>query len=494
MALVKLLDSSSFFQAGEQTVTILDLDNTKGLVKQASDSRIQEFASQIVPDEKKIFVHMLAMGAGEYYGANRNGDWFPENNLIDCHKTFETSPAHIFRNHVNKNPEIAIGQVVFSVYNQRMHRVEVIAWIDKEKGADVVERIARGDFPATSMACRTAYDVCSICGNKAHTRQEYCEHMSTQIGKMYPDGRKVMAINSAPLKFFDMSIVVRPADVTSSVLQKVASAYEEVVGSADAAEAEGILEAGVTKQAAIQKLSEFIKEVEGGHAIDYASSAEQLLNKVVDPDHKVLDILTNFKLNEVLDTMGHLGISPSVAFLAELIGRKTLGAEGHGIGSMAAAVVNHVGAANLELPVDEGVSAKESMAVIVALMPYMGSSSVHPEHVEKRAYIERTNVGFVGNGPKIEPTPYELLKSKNLADPAEKAGLLKKIQILLTIGASALAAKWYITRVIEQKIKDADNLREYGAKIHLVKSASDLKIAYKLAKADMVRAIAPKRV
>lgn len=494
MALTKLLDSSSFFKGEEPTVTVLNLDNTKGLVKQAADSRINEFVSKIVPDEKKIFVHLLAMGAGEYYGANRNADWFPENNLIDCHKTFETSPAHIFRNHINRDPAIAIGQVIFSIYNQRMKRVEVIAWIDKEKGADIVERLNKGDFPATSMACKTAYDVCSICGNRAHTRQEYCEHLSEQLGKVYPSGQKVMAINSAPLRFFDMSIVVRPADVTSSILQKVASDENEIISSADAAEAEGILESGVTKQATIQKLSEFIKMVDGGHAIDYADSAEHLLNKVQDPDHKVLDVLTNFKLNEVLDTMGHLGISPSVSFLAELIGRKTLGSEGHGIGPMAAAVVNHVGAANMELPVDQGLSSNESMAVMVALMPYMGSSSILPEHVEKRAYIERTNVGFVGNGPKIEPTPYELFKSKNLADPVEKAGLLKKIQVLLTIGASALAAKWYITRVIEQKMKDVDNLREYGAKIHLVKSASDLKTAYKLAKADMVKAITPKKV
>ena len=260
--LTKLIDSSSFFNKEDQIVTILNFDDTKGLLKQASaDSRIQEFAERIKPEEGKVYLHLLALSAGEYFGANRNADFFPEHNLIDCHKTFETGPAHIFRNHVNKNPAIAIGQVIFSIYNDRMHRVEVIAWIDKIKGADIIERLENGDFPATSMATRTPYDVCSICHNKAHTRQEYCKHLREQLGKVYPDGRKVMAMNVAPLKFFDLSIVVRPADVTSSVLQKLAydNSQEPIVGSAEAAEMEGVSYDDVIKAASIKKLSEFIK-------------------------------------------------------------------------------------------------------------------------------------------------------------------------------------------------------------------------------------------
>lgn len=488
MSLIKLIDSGSFYRDDEPTISIIDLNNTKGLIKQASDSRIQEYISGIVPDSNKIFVHILAMGAGEYYGANRNADYFPESNLIDCHKTFETSPAHIFRNHVNKNPEIAIGKVIFSIYNHRMHRVEVIAYIDKDKAPDVVERVERGDFPATSMACRTAYDVCSICGNEAHTRQEYCQHLNNELGKVYPDGRKVAALNLAPLKFFDMSIVVRPADVTSSVLQKVAS-NASVIGSADQAEAEGLLEEGVTKQATLHKLSEFIKEIEGGVVVDCADSADHLLSKVSDPDHKIIDTLVNFKLTETLNTLADLGMSPSLTFLAELIGRKTLGESGVGIGGLAASVVNHTGAGNMELPKDDHIAGGSSFAITHTLMPYMQTSSLHADHVEKRAYLQATNVGYVGNGPYIEPTAYERFREKNLNEPTEQGNLLKTLHILLSVGASALAAKWYITRVVEQKMKEAELARSYDAKIHLVKSASDLKIAYRLAKADMARAV-----
>jgi hypothetical protein len=493
MSLIKLIDSRSFFKEDEVTISVLDIGSSKGLIKQASDSRIQEYISQITPEEDKIYVHILAMGAGEVYGANRNADYFPESNLIQCHKTFETSPAHIFRNHVNKNPAIAIGKVVFSIYNQRMHRVEVIAWIDKNKAPDVVERIERGDFPSTSMACKTAYDVCSICGNEAHTRQDYCSHLNTELGKIYPDGRKVVSLNVAPLKFFDMSIVVRPADVTSSVLQKVASeqpfSVDPIIGSAEAAAEEGLLEEGISKQATLRKLSEFIKEIDGGVVIDSSDSAEHLLAKIQDPDHKIIDTLVNFKLTEVLNTMGELGISPSLHFLAELIGRKTLGESGVGIGSLAASVVKHTGAVNMELPKDEEISGEASYALTHALLPYVDTSSLHADYVEKRSYYQATNVGYVGNGPYIEPTAYEKFREKNLTENTEQGNLLKTLHILLSIGASALAAKWYITRVVEQKMREAELARNNGVKIHLVKSASDMRVAYKLAKADMAKVV-----
>lgn len=490
MSLIKLIDSNSFFRSEEATVTIIDVSSSKGLTKQASDSRISEFISKITPDPNKIFVHILAMGAGEFYGANRNADYFPEENLVKWHKTFETSPAHIFRNHVNKNPAIAIGQVIFSIYNQRMHRVEVIAWIDKGKAPDVVERVERGEFPATSMACKTPYDVCSICGNEAHTRQEYCEHLEHELGKVYPDGRKVMAINSAALRFFDMSVVVRPADVTSSVLQKVASAGP-AIGSVDTAAEEGLTDEGISKQANLLKLSEFIKQIDGD-MVDASSNAECLLCKVGDPDHRVIDILVNFDLTSTLNTLAHVGISPSLAFLSELVGRKTLGESARGIGSLAAGVINQAGPTNVELPKDSELIDGESFAILAALTPYLTQSSLLPEHVEKRAYIQGTNVGYVGNGPHIEPTAYEAFRAKNLTSGDEKGNLLKTLHILLSIGASALAAKWYITRKVEQKMKEYESTNSNGVKIHLVKSSSDMKVTYRLAKAAMVKTLSGK--
>ena len=130
----KLLDIQSFYRPEDVTATLL-FEEDGGLTKEASAAEIDSFVSTIKPRDGFFYLHINAMGAGEYYGSNRNGDYFPEDQLIKWHKTFETSPAHVFRHHVNKDPSIAIGKVIYSYYNPRMHRVELIAEVDKIKGA-----------------------------------------------------------------------------------------------------------------------------------------------------------------------------------------------------------------------------------------------------------------------------------------------------------------------------------------------------------------------
>lgn len=493
--MLKLIKSEPFFHEQEPTVRIIDSDRS-GLIKAAADNRVMEYVSQLAPEQDKVYLHILAMGAGEYYGANRNQDFFGENNLRDHYKTFETSPAHVFRNHVNKDPAIAIGQVVFAIYNDRMHRVELIAWIDKTKGADVIQRIEAGDFPATSMACKTPYDICSICGNRAHTRQEYCVHLSEELGRIYPDGRKVMALNVAKLRFFDISIVVRPADVTSSVLQKVASENGQVVGSAELAEIEGLTE----KTAAMKKLSEFVKEITGGVVVNSDPSLDSILEKVRDPEVDSIDILRNYDTKSVLDSLAHLGISPSLAWLAELIARKSLGKEGEGMGALIHGYVKEVGVEGLPLAQNDfGEPSAPSLAIMSALMPSVKQASLHPEFVSERSlqkqvpgFLPGTNVGYVGNGPRIEPTPYEKFRNEHIVPAATSpSGLSSIMRTLMVIGGAALAAKWYITQVIEQKMKANHAFDPSGpVKIGLVeKRASDYKSTHRLAESDMVKLV-----
>lgn len=490
--MLKLIETDSSYFHDEPNIRILDPLSTKELVKQAADSGISEFASKLTSDATKVYVHILAMGASETWGANRNADAFPEDNLIQHHKTFETSPAHIFRNHVNKDPSIAIGQVVYSTYNPRMKRVEIIAWIDKEKGRDVVERIEKGDFPATSMACKTPYDVCSICGNKASTRQEYCEHLTSELGRIYPDGRKVMALNVATLKFFDMSIVVRPADITSAVLQKVASA-DHVVGSAEMAEILGLSE----KQASLAKLSELIKEIEGGSIVDQSDNLQGILAKVSDPHRDVIPHLSAHELGDVLNAMAHLGISPSLSFLGDLIGHRVAGEDGVGIGHL---IETYIGAHGLEgIPLHDPVSGGEEVnpALISVLQPHVKSASLLPEYVTQRAvhygderYVPATNVGYIGNGPAIEETTAE--RWRRLASHPEASkpgGLLDMIKTLVVVGGAALAAKWYITREIERRSKEIPQAQQPRVKIVLVKSAEDYRTTYKLARYSMASSI-----
>jgi hypothetical protein len=486
----KLIDSASFFQPDEITVQVLDTTNTDYLVKQAADSRIQDYVSSMVPDPNKFFLHINAMGASDYYSANRNGDFFPESNLLEYYKTFETSPAHVFRGHINKDPARAIGKVLLAIYNERMHRVELIAEVDRDLGADIERKLAAGETVSTSMACKTPYDVCSICNNKARTRQEYCEHLSSQLGRQLPDGRKVMAMNVAPLKFFDISIVIRPADVTSSVLMKVAEEdISSTIGSAEMAESDGITDDNDTEQAkyaSIRKLSEFIKEIEGGNVVKADPNLANIMAQVHDPDIDSLDLVAGIPLQTVLSALADLGISPSLAFLAELIARRTLGEAGKGLGDVVDQLIKTVGANNIDMPKIEFPSSSES-AVSLVKQAFLGSvpkSSLLPEWVEKRA----SGMGYAVLGApddsflnQTESYP-EFVHPNNQPLMPHEHGLVKG---LLTIGGAALLAKWYISSEINKRMREQADSR---VKILLTKNAFDNKMLATLTKASMQEA------
>ncbi len=448
----KLIDSSSFFNDEDLQVTILNAPGSMdSLIKAAADEQVQSYVEQLKITPGKMYLHINAMGAGEYYGSNRNGDYFPESVLKEHHKTFETSPAHVFRHHINKDPAKAIGKVILSIYNERMHRVELIAEVDRVLGKDVEDRIAAGDFPATSMACKTPYDVCSICGNKAHTRLEYCVHIKQGLNKVMPDGRKIMTLNVAPLKFFDISIVIKPADITSSVLQKVAS--EPAISSAEMAEMEGIEYEGREKAATHKKLSELVKEVEG-YVVGSDSSLEGILAQIKDPDLEAFKRLESVPMEDLLKAMAELGINPSLKFLAELVAFRA-GKHEKGIGELVVQAIRENGLGSVNTPdTDFGTSHDASPLVKKAMLQFVEGSSMFPEYIEKRAYGVR---GYTGNGPHIQETEAEMrtrIRAEVMREQNHSVLGSNPLSVLLTIGGAALWAKAYINHLIEKKMEE----------------------------------------
>tara|TARA_Y100001938_G_scaffold151168_1_gene246801 strand:- start:5758 stop:7581 length:1824 start_codon:yes stop_codon:yes gene_type:complete len=210
------------YDYGDNNSEILQLLHPGHLTKTAEYSdELNGFIESLKGNDNKSYALVNALGAGEYFGANKNGDYFPEEVLGKYHKTFEAL-AHVYRHHVNKDPQKSMGKVVFSHYNPKMKRVELILELDNNKAEDVLYKLDKGHLPSVSMGCRVPYDVCSICNNKAKTRAEYCDHLTKSIGKVLPDGKRVYAVNTMP-KFFDISVVTIPADRTASFLSKVAS-------------------------------------------------------------------------------------------------------------------------------------------------------------------------------------------------------------------------------------------------------------------------------
>lgn len=222
-----------------------DLDS---FVKRASVQFLDKMASMRF-GEGEVPVHLIAVGATEFYGPNRNGDGFLEKTCRDHHHSFQKY-ARWYRNHDNKDPLKGRGIVKASAYNEAMHRIELLVALNATKEAaernrglvadEEMEKLSRGEDIPVSMACRVKYDVCSGCGNKAKSRDEYCGPDLCKYGgcrdnlaKTFEDGHTLHVDNPNPA-FFDISNVFRPADRIAYTLgrAKQAAAFEEMAKAA----------------------------------------------------------------------------------------------------------------------------------------------------------------------------------------------------------------------------------------------------------------------
>lgn len=202
----------------------------------------------------EVPIHLLAMGATEYYGPNRNGDGFRADVCEARHHTF-VKHARWYRNHANKNPDKSWGIVKHSHYNPHMHRIELLVALNGTKEAaarnggmvatEELEKLANGEDLAVSMACRVPFDVCSGCGNKARNKEEYCTGIDQgghckmgglrdRITLVSDSGDQLYADNPDPT-FFDISRVFRPADRIAWVTGQLKAASHAFVSGVDLA-------------------------------------------------------------------------------------------------------------------------------------------------------------------------------------------------------------------------------------------------------------------
>ena len=207
-------------------------------------------------------IHILAVGATEGYGPNRNGDGFCEATCIGQHHTF-AKHAHHYRHHRNKDAAKSYGRVKFSAYNKPMRRIEILTVSNEDKAAadrngglpmlpETLAKIERGDDVPFSMACKVANDVCSNCGNKAASREQYCtdETCISSDGRRMPGCKYGLTklgedgfqqyVENPYADFFDISEVARNADRgcfgwRADYLLKTA-AETHVIGGAELAE------------------------------------------------------------------------------------------------------------------------------------------------------------------------------------------------------------------------------------------------------------------
>ena len=423
--------AASFFSMGKTAAPLLP--------------SVRDLLETIRPNPRKIYILVNALGAGEYWGSNINGDYFPETALIHRgpdygYETFRT--AGLFKHHVNKDITRSFGNILLSAWHDHMKRVELVIEVDRDKAAqfgatDVCDKLDQGIYPDVSMGCKVPYDLCSNCTDwkqyeeakatfdpskhksvsaavlEVHkirpirgvsiTRNDYCEHLRKALNKIMPNGMKNYAINDYP-RFFDISVVFIGADKTAKVMAKLASVSfcGETVPSWQVAEEVGYGEEPMEKAASVGTVLPKVKsasEIKSGE-IEKDVVPSQFGGKAVpakdDLPNDILDTLGKGDLSEALSTPTMMGmfLRPREFQRITIIsmGNKPLADELDSKGI----VFPHTD--EDESPADMG-SSHFSDVLKKLLMPLLeGRSSLEP--VAKRRMVRITIMG----GPKDEPS------------------------------------------------------------------------------------------
>lgn len=254
--MIKLFDCSQeddfFFATGIDNRGFEKVAAARDLPKEV-DNAIQNLEKK--PNHK--YVLLSAMGDGETWGSNRNGDYFPnaaltgkqrkdekgvKGNPIERYKTFER--GHFFHHHKNKidRNDPHYGYVAKAIWNPKMRTVLLIVGVDALKDPETAADIDSGKITSFSMGARLPFDVCSKCGNKRTKLTENCKCLRDGLlNKIQPDGSKVVLINYEP-DFFDISKVFKPAFEGGRSLMKVASDLQGCISSLDIAHEYGLVD------------------------------------------------------------------------------------------------------------------------------------------------------------------------------------------------------------------------------------------------------------
>jgi hypothetical protein len=192
-----------------------------------------EVVAQVPDPDRWIFVHTTIMASVDLEDGseflireasekwvNDNGDAWERGQLLKDFGTFRNAAVYVEH---NQHPEHAKGKV-FDVVARDMGDtvlIDVLFGVDKRHD-NLVNNITAGILNAVSMGCSTAFTKCSACGNKAHTENDYCEHVKSQKRQsVQAHGRlRKVAELCYDNNFFDCSIVASPA-FTGAVFRRL---------------------------------------------------------------------------------------------------------------------------------------------------------------------------------------------------------------------------------------------------------------------------------
>lgn len=213
--MIPKITQTAWWDFGMEPVSLIRDSNQ--LTKRASAKSLLKYAKTKGQED----LHIIALGAYEGTGFNRNGDCFREHWCEKNAHYFVDADRAVHRHHKNKPSDPKFGNIKAAAYNKPMKRLELVVGLDIDKCADILDEQEKKGVTNWSMASKQAHDICTWCKHKAFTDSDRCEHIPDKIGEINKQGEMCGMDNPDP-KWFEISYVRRGADRIGLSLNKVA--------------------------------------------------------------------------------------------------------------------------------------------------------------------------------------------------------------------------------------------------------------------------------
>lgn len=190
------------------------------LHKHASSAVVgKDVLAQFTPPKGFFLAHTISHGDGEWYGFNKNGDFWPEEWNKKNKDTFVKYGAYYSEHQVK--PENRKGIIKAAFHNPDMHWTEIVFWGDRKKAEADYEDAKAGKPRTYSISALAEKDICSACGSTHRKRSEYCKHASEMLTTFDPESKKFVYLVNYNPTFYDLSDVARPADRVAHTLEYI---------------------------------------------------------------------------------------------------------------------------------------------------------------------------------------------------------------------------------------------------------------------------------
>jgi hypothetical protein len=338
------------------------IHSTNTLTKAGADN--SELRAEKTAGQTNALV--IALGAYEGTGANRNGDIFKEAECLKHYKTFVKSGSKksdgtydgraLNRHHKNKPEDPKYGNIKAATYNNKMKRIELIIGMDNDKCAEEIQKLAEGKQINVSMAAKVAYDKCTWCGYEAKDDNHRCKHIPKSLGELNKRGEMCSMDNINP-KWFELSIVGRPADRIGMSLKlasdngyiKTAADYKSLYPGFVVPDEDYVIHISkyaAEKRSLVKKLAAIEKHIEGvlqsgpkDSKDKYITEQKSKLNHADGISDDTLEELRKYEPSKLLKALADNGIvfSPE-DFVKYLFGSKAV----HDKGDMFSKMKSHL--------------------------------------------------------------------------------------------------------------------------------------------------------